>query len=196
MSNTLCYNTSMTRRGHPSSGFTIVELLIVIVVIAVLAAISVVAFVGVQARAENTKTINAVAAIARSLTALAAENGTYPGPAGGIWTCLPTDSVYCGTSQNDPSCFGLNRTPRSDTLANYLLPIASTIPQPSAQEIECASGKVVTGGFYRAEPGNKMASISYFLKGDVVCGGIGGLTVHKTLQASATKCLAVLPSIP
>ena len=52
--------------NQKQSGFTIVELLIVIVVIGILAAITIVAYNGIQTRAENAKTINGVAAIARS----------------------------------------------------------------------------------------------------------------------------------
>ena len=39
------------------TGFTIVELLIVIVVIGILAAITIVAFNGIQTRAKNTQTV-------------------------------------------------------------------------------------------------------------------------------------------
>lgn len=59
-------------------GFTIVELLIVIVVIGILAAITIVAYNGIQARAENTKTVNSVTAYARAIRSYAAINNTYP----------------------------------------------------------------------------------------------------------------------
>lgn len=177
-------------------GFTIVELLIVIVVIAVLAAISVVAYTGIQARAENTKTVHAVASLARSMSALVVDTGVYPGPAGGAWICLPNASSYCGSSHNDPSCFGLNKTPLSDTVKTYLNPVATNVPEVSTQEIDCGSGRTVTGGFYRLEPGNKSASLFYFLRGDVPCEGIGGLKVYKALSENATRCWAILPSLP
>lgn len=50
-----------------SSGFTLVELLIVIVVIAILAAISVVAYRGVQDRARDTRRVNDIAQIKKAL---------------------------------------------------------------------------------------------------------------------------------
>lgn len=180
--------------GNSKRGFTIVELLIVIVVIAILAAISIVAFVGIQTRAENTKTINAVSAIARSFSALAAESGEYPGPAGGAWVCLPTAREYCGTNQNNPSCFGLNRTQKSDAIVSHLATVTSSVPDVSSQEIDCGDGRVVTGGFYRLWGGNKAVTLFYFLKGtDVDCGDIGGLNTSKTVLGDATRCQVGLP---
>ena len=58
------------------SGFTIVELLIVIVVIAILAAISVVAYTGIQARANDSKMINGVAQIEKAMKLYAVNNSS------------------------------------------------------------------------------------------------------------------------
>ncbi len=60
------------------SGFTLVELLIVIVVIAVLASISTVAFAGVQDRARSTKVLSDIQSAYRQVEALNALNGEYP----------------------------------------------------------------------------------------------------------------------
>ncbi len=53
--------------SRTKSGFTLVELLIVIVVIAILAAISVVAYNGVQERARNSKRVSDIAQIKKAL---------------------------------------------------------------------------------------------------------------------------------
>jgi len=68
----------MTIMKIRNSGFTIVELLIVIVVVAVLAAISVVAYNGIQSRAIISKTKSDLAAFQRLLELYKADNGTYP----------------------------------------------------------------------------------------------------------------------
>ena len=60
------------------SGFTIVELLIVIVVIAMLAAISVVAYTGIQGRARDTQRIQDMNTIVKALEAYKIANGHYP----------------------------------------------------------------------------------------------------------------------
>lgn len=60
------------------SGFTIVELLIVIVVIAILASISVVAYSGIQSRARDTDRTNDLNVMKKGLALFYAENGYYP----------------------------------------------------------------------------------------------------------------------
>ena len=61
-----------------SRGFTLVELLIVIVVIAILAAISIVAYNGIQQRARNTQTMQAVNSYVKAFKLYQADNGSLP----------------------------------------------------------------------------------------------------------------------
>lgn len=60
------------------SGFTIVELLIVIVVIAILAAISIVAYNGIQARARDNIRYQDAKAIMKAIELYKIDNGNYP----------------------------------------------------------------------------------------------------------------------
>lgn len=60
------------------SGFTIVELLIVVVVIGILAAITIVAFSGIQNRARDTRRIDDASTIRKALELYRIDNGTYP----------------------------------------------------------------------------------------------------------------------
>lgn len=61
-----------------NSGFTIVELLIVIVVIAILAAISIVAYNGIQGRARIAAMRSDISSINKAILIYYAENGSYP----------------------------------------------------------------------------------------------------------------------
>ncbi len=60
------------------SGFTIVELLIVIVVIAILAAITIVAYNGIQQRSHTTSAKTAAENLAKKIEAYNAVNNQYP----------------------------------------------------------------------------------------------------------------------
>jgi prepilin-type N-terminal cleavage/methylation domain-containing protein len=74
------------KRRPTYSGFTIVELLIVIVVIAILAAITIVAFNGVNARAQDSKRAQDVSSIKKALTAYEIVNGGVPRTTGSSYT--------------------------------------------------------------------------------------------------------------
>lgn len=90
------------------SGFTIVELLIVIVVIAILASISIVSYTGIQARAAGTVLQSDLRNAATQLTLDYTYNGTYPSStttanegkgltqsSGTTYTYTSTSTSYC-----------------------------------------------------------------------------------------------------
>ena len=64
--------------GNKQSGFTIVELLIVIVVIAILAAITIVAYNGIQARSKNSAAQTTAATVVKKAELYNTEIGYYP----------------------------------------------------------------------------------------------------------------------
>lgn len=66
------------QRNKQNRGFTIVELLIVIVVIAILAAISIVAYSGIQQRANNGKTTQALSAWVKAMKLYKVDNSSWP----------------------------------------------------------------------------------------------------------------------
>lgn len=66
------------KQNNHRSGFTIVELLIVIVVIGILAAITIVAYNGVQSRARDNSRITKLNSIAKAIELYKVDNGRYP----------------------------------------------------------------------------------------------------------------------
>jgi len=106
-----------------ASGFTIVELLIVIVVIAILATISVVTYTGIQNRANDTAIKSDLANMAKKIQLAAADTGEFPAGGGnstgpGVispsgqqsfpgFTFQPSKSAYMtSTTQNLFYCTG------------------------------------------------------------------------------------------
>ena len=67
----------MTKQTR-TSGFTIVELLIVVVIIAILAAITIIAYNGIQARANNAAADSLLANVSKKIQAYYTLKGSYP----------------------------------------------------------------------------------------------------------------------
>ncbi|HEU5122099.1 MAG TPA: type II secretion system protein [Candidatus Saccharimonadales bacterium] len=106
-------------RRLSSSGFTIVELLIVIVVIAILAAIVIVTYNGIQERARNTTRIHDIRTAQELIEAYNALHGEYPKTTNNPkanWRAADVrsdDNCVNGSSQADwvP---GISNLPQSD----------------------------------------------------------------------------------
>lgn len=84
------------QRLKPQTGFTIVELLIVIVVIGILAAIVIVAYGGITARARDATMRNAATEVARALQILAINQGQMPTMAGSGTTAAVSNGSCSG----------------------------------------------------------------------------------------------------
>jgi prepilin-type N-terminal cleavage/methylation domain-containing protein len=92
------------------SGFTIVELLVVIVVIAILAAITIVSYTGVTAKANLSKTQSNVGSVGQVIDAMGAENGVYPANAAAVMTGGTYAKVPAGLTVDATAASSTNAT--------------------------------------------------------------------------------------
>ena len=127
------------------SGFTVVELLIVVVVIAVIATISTVAYAGVQQRAKNTATIAQVNQWSKVLAAYKVEKGEYPMSSysclgNGIANFSATDGYQQGECQLvDTSASSYSEAYLGSDIKNTLKNIFVALPDGMGQSV---SGRV------------------------------------------------------
>lgn len=160
---------------HKQSGFTIVELLIVIVVIGILVAITIVAYSGIQSRTRNTQTISATNAYVKALKMYALDNSAYPGPS----------SYFCLGDFGSSNCwagYGVNNTVEN-LLASYL-----GNNKPRYPPLLQVTSSEVRGGL-RFNAGNYQ--IVYYLEGtnqQCTSGGTG------TNMLNTTQCVDILPA--
>lgn len=114
------------------SGFTIVELLIVIVVIAILAAISIVAYNGIQQRANNMARISNAGDAVKILSAYIATYGKYPYAGGN--SCIGN-----GFAENNTKCWGVDSvTPstRASSLNDVELTKIGSLPNNTTPQVQ------------------------------------------------------------
>ncbi len=150
------------------TGFTIVELLIVIVVIAILAAITIVAYNGIQARSRNAQTLAAVNVYKKGFGLYAAANQTYPS-SGGATVCLgqPAGGTCRGGSWSENA-----------TMDAGLKTVMSSLPAPSmTAETDSLSLMRVALGFVPKSQ-------------NVTMDGVARDWIIYSLEASANKCPA------
>lgn len=174
------------------SGFTIVELLIVIVVIGVLASITVVAYTGIQDRARNSTVRGAMDTVEKALRLHAEIYGVYPRPTDvpgvgssvgviNAYVCVQptasgwpakdglTSSQCAALSGTQPSRYGF-----STLVQQALLAQISKIPDTSDMT-QTAGVTSVRGIFYKyiedptaARPRGTV-ELMYFIKDDQTC---------------------------
>lgn len=147
----------MNVSSRQNSGFTIVELLIVIVVIAILAAITIVSFAGVSNRANDAAIRSDLRNLAQAIEHYRIDNGALPTPAGigeiaGFDKFAPTKKAYDTSINNLYLC-----TATIDGQEQYALVAAST------------SGKRLT---YTSQGGQGEHSGAWSINGGV-CTGAG-----------------------
>lgn len=158
-----------------TSGFTIVELLIVIVVIAVLAAISIVAYNGIQNRAENSKTVQAVSAWAKAMQLYKVDKGVYPANN----SCLGGTNTY--TNDFNGVCWGTDtsagavwrvQTAFLTEMASYL----GSPPEPSRINTHSATDQYRGALYYRYGVGAERVYVQLIgAKSQADCPNISGL---------------------
>lgn len=153
------------------TGFTIVELLIVIVVIGILAAITIVAYNNVQDRAEASKTSTAILAYKKALTLYKLDNSVYP-TAGAM--CLGEDyGVFTG--QSTPACrysTSIIGATGNAAARNLLKPyLNGSLPMPSTKFLHTGTTEMIGGHFYGSGynytlDGKPIVTIEYYIKSD------------------------------
>jgi general secretion pathway protein G len=156
-----------------TSGFTIVELLVVIVVIAILAAITIVAYNGIQSRAENTKTISAVSQWAKAIRLYEADKGSWPANN----SCLGSATTYNPSEYNGRCWPGSTSgwVVNPSFLSEMQPYIGNSYPEPSTKAlIDTANGNEFRGAmYYQNSSTDKRIYVE--LPGQASCPSISGL---------------------
>lgn len=179
-----------------NKGFTIVELLIVIVVIGILAAIVSVAYNGVQTKAKNSQTVNAVASWVKAMEMYKVDNGNYPT----VNSCLGNANTYANESNG--VCWGADTSTTwqfKPALATALSDYMSSLPEPSSQNINTAADVRRGAMYYYSSPGGEEIRVSIIgITSQSECPSIGGL--NSAYGAGSTvdgrSCYYRLPSTP
>jgi general secretion pathway protein G len=173
------------------SGFTIVELLIVIVVIGILAAITIVAYNGIQQRGRNAQTTSAVTAWAKAIRLYEVDNGSTPGTAG----CLGQNYGFGSTGtdgsgyqcRQDNAVSGINDNPSLNALLTKYVP--QQFPQPAMATYILTTTSWFRGiYFYNTTP----ARLDFVLEGrNTVCPTIPTMSLvsqQNTATTETTRC--------
>lgn len=151
------------------SGFTIVELLIVIVVVAILAALSMTLYTGIQDRAYSTKAISVVDSIVKASAIYRVEAGHFPPTSIGNVICVgeasdyPSQGIY-GAGE----CVTENHRLVNAAFNANLKQIISEVPDGSLPSVRYGSDGA-RGVTYVSDPAGSFMTLVYAVKGGHPC---------------------------
>ena len=180
----------MLKPKHSQSGFTVVELLVVIVVIAILAAISIVSYTGVQSKAYSSKAVSITNSYIKLLEMYKTEHGEYP-----AIDDTPDDVACFGTESNYPARDGMadgvcasDGRPTSEQLNTALKVYTGSLPSGELPLVNLTEFDIRFRGVFYERYTPSYVAIGYALKG-----GGGKCPIGDTLSASAaTLCYVEL----
>jgi len=169
----------MWAKHKKQSGFTIVELLIVVVVIAILATITIVSFNGIQTRAKTAQTISAITAWSKAIKMYNSELGTWPTN----HSCLGSTATYVG---NNSQCWNSTTWVVNSTFLSQLQPYMSGTPEPDTTDISNGGANTPRrGALYHA--GNKDIYASFV--GISNCPDVGLAVVGINTEPGGIYCV-------
>lgn len=148
-----------------TSGFTIVELLIVIVVIAILAAISIVAYNGIQQRAYNTKVISGATQYQKAFLSYKAVNGVYPSITGCLGANYPNNACWASNAAGGTPARSVNSS--LDSALSEFMPSKPDVGTDLIQIDSSGGNQSYRGGLiYIHNDGTFGNRLTYYLKGN------------------------------
>lgn len=141
----------MRSRIQYTSGFTIVELLIVIVVIAILATLAIVSYANIQMRARNTAMTVGVKSYISAIESYHALIGEYPTPPDGtdahdFQACFGNNYLngFCLTEDDGPGT--VTSQPWFDSALSQV--VSNTQPLPKYLQWNSNGNDLIAGAFY------------------------------------------------
>lgn len=183
------------------SGFTIVELLIVIVVIGVLATMVLISFNRVRQRAQNVETIANISQFKKAIEGYVIDNGMVPMDAEAQATPINVYSTCLGEGYDDQTCATGSSGPITENtelcnqLSRYIncvgIPVST---QPPVTVTASGSTVTITGAtYYAMTTGNPMGPPGYMMMyqlrgGNEPC-GFSDATTATSDDNKATVCM-------
>ena len=155
-----------------SSGFTIVELLIVIVVIGILAAIVIIAYQGVSARAKTSQSQATASAAVKKAEAFNAEKAAYPVISTDLTGAAASGTSYYLTGATFVAAMGTTPPASAASLTFYKCGTGAT-PTPAPSTV--AGITTVTGD--KIEYFNFTSTSTNYLSAGTTSGSVGAYSV-------------------